>query len=39
MALLDSADGLVAPLARDGDREPIHIEETDASFSIECRGN
>jgi len=35
--LLDSEDGLAAPLARDGDPEPIHIEETDASFSIEWR--
>ena len=37
--LLDSEDGLAVPLARDGDPEPIHIEETDASFSIEWRGN
>src|SRR5262249_35766746 len=33
---LDSEDGRAAPLARDP--EPIHIEETDASFSIEWRG-
>ena len=37
--LLDSEDGLAAPLARDGDPEPIHIEETDANFSIEWKGN
>jgi len=36
--LLDPEDGLAAPLARDGDPEPIHIEETDASFSIEWEG-
>ena len=28
--LLDKDDGLAAPLARDGDPQPIHIEETDA---------
>jgi hypothetical protein len=37
--LLDWEDGLAAPLARDGDPEPIHIEETDANFSIEWKGN
>jgi hypothetical protein len=37
--LLDSEDGLAAPLARDGDPEPIHIEENDANFSIEWKGN
>ena len=37
--LLDSEDGLAAPLARDGDPEPIHIEETETNFSIEWRGN
>jgi hypothetical protein len=30
--------GIAAPLARDGDPEPIHIEETDANFTIEWRG-
>jgi hypothetical protein len=35
--LLDKA-GLAAQLARDGDPEPIHIEETDANFSIEWKG-
>ena len=37
--LLDWEDGLAAPLARDGDPEPIHIEETDANFTIEWKGN
>ena len=33
--LLDVTDQLAARLARDGDPEPIHLEETDASFAIE----
>ena len=37
--LLDWEDGLAAPLARDGDREPIHIEETDANFTIDWKGS
>jgi hypothetical protein len=37
--LLDKEDGLAAPLARDGDPEPIHIKETDANFSIEWEGH
>jgi hypothetical protein len=37
--LLDWEDGLAAPLARDGDPEPIHIEETDANFTIEWKGS
>jgi hypothetical protein len=37
--LLDWEDGLAAQLARDGEPEPIHIEETDANFSIEWKGN
>jgi hypothetical protein len=36
--LLDVTDQLAARLARDGDPEPIHLEETDASFAIECKG-
>lgn len=36
--LIDAEDGLAAPLARDGQPEPIHIEETDASFSIDWKG-
>ena len=36
--LLDVTDQLAAPLARDGDPEPIHLEETDTSFAIEWKG-
>ena len=36
--LLDPADGLAARLARDGEREPIHIEETDTTFAIGWKG-
>ena len=32
--LLDPADQLAARLARDGDPEPIHIEENDTTFAI-----
>ena len=38
MLALDKENGLAAQLARDGDPEPIHIEETDANFSIEWKG-
>jgi len=31
--LLDVADKLAARVARDGDPEPIHLEETDTSFA------
>jgi len=37
--LLDVTDQLAAPLARDGDPEPIHLEETDTSFAIGWKGN
>jgi len=37
--LLDWEDGLAAQLARDGDPEPIHVEETDANFTIDWKGN
>ena len=37
--LLDVADQLAAPLARDGDPEPIHLEETDTSFAIGWKGH
>ena len=37
--LLDPADLLAAPLARDGEPEPIHIEETDANFTIDWKGH
>ena len=36
--LLDVADHLAARLARDGDPEPIHLEETDTSFAIAWKG-
>ena len=36
--LLDARDHLAARLARDGDPEPIHIEDTDTSFAIEWKG-
>jgi hypothetical protein len=36
--LLDAQDGLAAPLARDGDPEPIDIEETDANFTVDWKG-
>jgi len=37
--LLDKEDGLAAPLTRDADPEPVHIEETDANFTIEWKGH
>jgi hypothetical protein len=37
--LLDPADRLAARLARDGESEPIHIEETDTSFAIGWKGH
>jgi hypothetical protein len=36
--LLDPTDGLAARLARDGESEPIHIEETDTTFAIGWKG-
>ncbi len=36
--LLDPADRLAARLARDGESEPIHIEETDTTFAISWKG-
>jgi len=36
--LLDPADRLAARLARDGESEPIHIEETDITFAIGWKG-
>jgi hypothetical protein len=35
--LLDATDRLAAQLARDGDPEPIHIEETDSNFTIDWK--
>ena len=37
--LLDPSDRLATRLARDGDPEPIHIEETDANFAIGWTGH
>ena len=37
--LLDQEDGLAAPLTRDGNPEPLHIEETDANFTVEWKGH
>src|SRR2546425_9780168 len=37
--LLDPSDQLTARLARDGDPEPIHIEETDTTFAIGWKGH
>jgi hypothetical protein len=37
--LLDKEDALAAPLTRDGNPEPVHIEETDANFTIEWKGH
>ena len=36
--LLDPLDHLAVRLARDGDPEPIHIEDTDTTFAIEWKG-
>jgi hypothetical protein len=36
--MLDVTDQLALRLARDGDPEPIYLEETDASFAIEWKG-
>jgi hypothetical protein len=37
--LLDPSDQLAARLARDGDPEPVHIEENDSSFAIDWKGD
>jgi len=37
--LLDVTDHLAARLARNGDPEPIHLEETDTSVAIGWKGN
>ena len=36
--LLDPADQLAAQLAREGNPEPIHIEENDTTFAIGWKG-
>jgi hypothetical protein len=37
--LLDVTDQLAVRLARDGDPEPIHLEETDTTFAIGWKGH
>jgi hypothetical protein len=37
--LLDPSEQLAARLAHDGDPEPIHIEETDATLAIGWKGH
>ena len=37
--LLDPADHLAARLARDGDPESVHFEETDTTFAIGWKGS
>lgn len=37
--LLDVTGQLATRLARDGDPEPIYLEETDTSFAIEWKGH
>ena len=37
--LLDITDQLATRLARDGDPEPIYLEETDTSFAIQWKGH
>ena len=36
--LLDPADQFAARLAREGQNEPVHIEETDTTFAINWKG-
>jgi hypothetical protein len=36
--IIDRDDHLALRLARDGDPEPFHIEETDTSFAIDWKG-
>ena len=37
--ILDPADHLAARVARDGDPEPLHFDETDTTFAIGWKGN
>src|SRR5260370_14683207 len=37
--IIDRDDHLALRLARQGDPEPFHIEETDTSFAIDCKGH
>jgi hypothetical protein len=36
--LLDAADHLAVRIARDGDPEPVHIEDADTTFTVEWKG-
>jgi hypothetical protein len=36
--LLDPTDQLAARVARNGEPEPVHIEETDVAFAIDWKG-
>ena len=36
--VLDASEHLATRLARDGDAEPIHIEDTENTFAIEWKG-
>jgi hypothetical protein len=37
--LLDPTDRLAARVARDGEPEPFHMEETDVAFAIDWKGH
>jgi hypothetical protein len=37
--LLDPSERLAARLARDGDPEPVHIEDTDTNFAVAWTGH
>jgi hypothetical protein len=37
--LLDAADHLAARVAREGDPEPVDIEDTDTTFAVEWKGH
>ena len=37
--LLDPSERLAARLARDGDPQPVHIEETDSNFAVAWTGH
>ena len=37
--LLDRSDRLAARLARNGETEPVHIEETDTAFTMGWKGS
>ena len=37
--LLDPSEGLAARLARDGEPEPVYIEETEANFAVAWTGH